>query len=105
MSGLRIWVPIATRVYLLLALTIGTIFSPMVLSAIPAVFLLWYLYQWRWPINPVIRMLTDYYAFFAVVLLLEPLAGLFSVLAGLPVLFLISRSLEECTGSLTQCKS
>jgi hypothetical protein len=90
------------KIYVAITLIIATILSPLALSFVPVVLLVWYLYSWRWPISLVINLLTEYFMFFGIALLLVSNVGpLFSLLISLPVLFLINRRLEEATDSLT----
>ncbi|MFC2004716.1 DUF58 domain-containing protein [Chloroflexota bacterium] len=89
------------KMYVAIALLIATILSPLALSFVPILLLVWYLYLWRWPITAVINLLTGYFMFFAIALLLTLHVGpLFSLLIALPVLFLINHSLEEAAESL-----
>ena len=90
------------KIYVAITLIIATILSPLALSFVPVVLLAWYLYSWRWPISAVINLLTEYFIFFAIALLLTSNAGpLFSWLIALPVLLLINHRLEEATDLLT----
>ncbi len=90
------------KIYVVMALIIATILSPLALSFVPILLLVWYLYLWRWPITAVVNLLTEYFMFFAIALLLAaPVGPLFSLLIVLPVLLLINRGLEEAAESLT----
>ena len=102
MIGLRSWVTVVFfKIYVVIALIIATILSPLALSFVPILLLVWYLYMWRWPITAVVNLLTEYFMFFAISLLLTPHVGpLFSLIIALPVLFLINRGLEEVAESL-----
>jgi uncharacterized protein (DUF58 family) len=89
------------KIYVVIALIIATILSPLALSFVPILLLVWYLYMWRWPITAVVNLLTEYFMFFAISLLLTPHVGpLFSLIIALPVLFLINHGLEEVAESL-----
>ncbi len=100
---LRSWVTIVfLKIYVAVALVIAATFSPLALIFIPILLLAWYFYSWRWPINTLINLLTGYFMFFAVALLLALRVGpLFSLLISLPVLLLIGYGLEEAAESLT----
>ena len=102
MISLRSWgMVVFLKTYVAIALVIATILSPLALSFVPILLLAWYLYLWRWPITAVINLLTEYFMFFTIALLLAPHVGpLFSVLITLPVLLLINRGLEEAAESL-----
>ena len=89
------------KIYVAIALVIATILSPLALSFVPILLLVWYLYLWRWPVTTVLKLLTEYFMFFAIALLLTPHVGsLFSLLISLPVLLLINHGLEEAAESL-----
>jgi len=102
MIGLRSWVTVVFfKIYVVIALIIATILSPLALSFVPILLLVCHLYLWRWPITAVVNLLTEYFMFFAISLLLTPHVGpLFSLIIALPVLFLINRGLEEVAESL-----
>ena len=88
------------RTYVALILTVATVLSPLSLSFIPILLLLWYLYSWRWPVTPVIGLLTDYFIFFAIALLFtQSLGPAFAGLLSLPILLLIGQSLEKVAES------
>ncbi len=90
------------KIYVAIALIIATILSPLALSFVPILLLVWYLYLWRWSIAAVVNLLTEYFMFFAIALLLASHIGpLFSLLISLPVLLLINHGLEEASESLT----
>ena len=103
MISLRSWgVVVFSKIYVAIALVIAAVFSPLALSFVPVLLLLWYLYLWRFPIAPVINLLTEYFMFFAVALLFTPQVGpFFSLLMALPVLLLINHSLQETAELLT----
>lgn len=90
------------KAYVTIALIVATILSPLALSFIPILLLIWHLYLWRWSITATINLLTDYFLFFAIALLLTPHIGpFFSLLSALPVLFLVNDRLEETAELLT----
>ena len=90
------------KVYVASALVIATVLSPLALSIIPIVLLVWYLVLWRWPVTAAANLLTDYFMFFAIALLLaSTVSSPFSLLIALPVLLLIHHDLEETAESLT----
>lgn len=91
-----------SRIYVAIALVIAAVFSPLALSFVSILLLLWYLYLWRWRIGAITKLLTEYFMFFAVALLFTPQVGpFFSLLISLPVLLTINRSLEETAELLT----
>ena len=88
------------KIYVAGILVIATILSPLTLSFVPALVLVWYLYLWRWPIAAVINLLTEYFVFFSITLLLSQNVGpLFSLVIALPVLVLVNYALGEAAGS------
>jgi uncharacterized protein (DUF58 family) len=102
MTGVYSWIRLFyIRIYVAIALVIAIVFSPLVLSFVPILLLLAYLYLWRWPISAVINLLEDYFIFFTIAILLSPVVGhLFSFLISLPILVLINHGLEETAESL-----
>ena len=50
----------ALKAYVAAALVVAAILSPLALSFVPALLLLWYVYSWRWPINATVELLTEY---------------------------------------------
>ena len=102
MISLRSWgMAVFLKLYVAIVLIVATILSPLALSFVPILLLAWYLYLWRWPITAIVNLLTEYFMFFAVALLLaSPVGPLFSLLISLPVLLLINRGLEETAESL-----
>jgi len=92
---------IPLKIYVVITLLIATILSPLALSFIPILILVWYLYLWRWSVTVVINLLTEYFMIFAVSLLLSSHFGpQFSLLISLPLLFLINHDLQEVAGSI-----
>ena len=90
-----------SKIYVAIVLVIATILSPLVLSFVPILLLVWYLYWWWWSLSAVINLLTAYFMFFAIALLLTPHVGpLFSLLICLPVLLVINYGLEAAAESL-----
>ena len=89
------------KIYVVVALITAAVFAPLALSFVPILLLILYLYLWRWPVTTVITLLRDYFAYFALAILLAPVVGHpLSFLIALPVLVLINRDLEETAGSL-----
>jgi len=83
-----------------IALVIAAALSPLTLSFIPLVLLVFYLALWRWSARAVPNLLTEYFMFFAIALLFAThTAPLFSLLISLPVLLIINHGLEEVAGS------
>lgn len=84
------------KVYVTIVLIVVTILSPLNLSFGPILLLVWYLFLWRWPFNTNINLLTEFFIFFAITLLLSPHIGyLFSLLVSLPTLILIDSNLKN----------
>ncbi len=89
------------RIYVVIVLIIATILSPLALSFVPILLLVWCLYLWRWPISAIVKLLTEYFVFFAVVLFFTSSVGpFFSLLISLPVLLLNNHDLEETSETL-----
>ena len=99
MINLRSWgIIVFLKIYVAGTLMVAAILSRPVLSFIPVLLLASYLFFWRWPISAIINLLTDYFIFFAIAVLLAPFVNpFFSLLISLPVLLLVTRSLEEAT--------
>jgi hypothetical protein len=93
-------VTILLRIYAAAAFVAAAVLSPLVFSAVPLLLLVWYFTIRRWKPKPVISLLTEYFAYFFIAVLLAPAVGLFSVLIALPVLFLTGTALEETAESL-----
>jgi len=92
---------VSLRIFVAITLIIATVLSPLALSFAPILVLLWYLYLWRWKMALVISLLTEYFIFFAINLLLAGFVGaFFSLLISLPVLLLVTARLEETAGTL-----
>ncbi len=97
MINFRSWgIIVFLKIYIVGTLMVVTILTRPVLSFIPVLMLASYLFFWRWPISAIINLLIDYFIFFTIAVLLAPFVGpFFSLLMSLPVLLLITRSLEE----------
>lgn len=90
------------KTYVAAALVVATVLSPLALSFVPGLLLVWHLLMWRWPINRVTNLLTVCFTYFALALLFTSPAGpFFSLLIALPQLLLINHSLEEAAESQT----
>lgn len=98
-------IALSVKVYVAAVLIIAAILSPLMLSFVPLLLLVIYLSLWRWRISAVMNLLTEYFMFFAIALLMTPIGAMFSWLVSLPVLFLINRSLEEAAEELTYRES
>jgi uncharacterized protein (DUF58 family) len=84
------------KIYVAIALLVAAVFSPPNLSFIPGVLLVWYLYQWRWPVSAMIDLLTQYFIFFAIALLFSPILPPFlSPLLSIPIMVLLTAGLEK----------
>ena len=82
-----------TRVYIIIALVIAALFSQLVLSVIPLLLAVVYLYLWWHPIRPAVHLLLDYFIFFALAILFSPWLRVYSFLMALPVLLPVHTSL------------
>ena len=86
---------ILSRIYVVAALIAAAVLSTLALSFVPILLLAWYLYVWRWPINTLINLLTEYFMFFTITLLFTASVGPYSVIISLPLLLLTSHGLEK----------
>ena len=90
------------RIYAIAALIAAAVLSPLALSFIPVVLLIWVLYQWRWNNSPFIDFITQFFLFFATGLFFSQPAGpYFAFLISLPVLPAVEMRLRDI-GRLTQ---
>jgi hypothetical protein len=90
----RVIIPL--RIYVSASLIAAAVFSSPVLAFVPIVLLVWYLYLRRWPASPTVDLLTEYFTFLALVVLLSPQVGsLFATLIALPVMVLVDCSLRR----------
>jgi uncharacterized protein (DUF58 family) len=88
------------RTYAAMALVVAAVFSPAVLSVAPILLLVWHLFLWWRPLNPVLRLLTDFFLFFAIALSLTTRLGPFiSLPISLPMLALVTLDLQETAAS------
>jgi hypothetical protein len=103
MTYFRGWIiSVLLRIYAAITLVTVAVFSPPALSFAPILLVAWHLYLWWRPLSPVIRLLTDYFLFFSIGLLVAEQVGPFLSLAiSLPMLVLISFDLNETASSLT----
>jgi hypothetical protein len=85
---------IALKLYVCVALMVAAVLSNPITSVAAVLALLVYLFfQWR-PINVFTNLITNYFVFFAIAILLEPATNfVISNLISLPVLFLVTNSL------------
>ena len=100
MISLSSWgMTVFLKIYVAIVLIIAVVLSPLPLSFVPILLLVWHLYLWRWPVTAVVNLQTTYFLFFAVALLFSPHVGpFFSLLVSLPVLFLVNHSLQKVAG-------
>lgn len=83
------------KIYIAAVFTAGAVFAPLLLSIVPILLVVIYLFLWRWPVSAIVTLLRDYFAYFAIAILLVPVVGyLYSFLIALPVLLLINYDLE-----------
>ena len=87
---------IILKIYIAAALIVAAVRSPLALAFIPFVLLVWFLYQWRWPSSHLVDFLTQYFIFFATVLLFSAIVGpYFALLIALPQVAAIDLKLHE----------
>jgi len=87
------------RIYVGAALIAAAVFSSPALAFVPIVLLVWYLCLRRWPAGPTVNLLTEYFTFLSIAVLLTPQVGtLFATLIALPVMVLVDISLRRSTG-------
>ena len=90
------------KTYVAIVLIIAAVLSPLNLSFVPLLLVVWYLYLWRWPIKTMVTLLNEYFIFFAIALLFaSPIGNFFPLVIALPVLLLTHYSLEEAAESAT----
>jgi hypothetical protein len=101
MSSFRTWTAtLLLRTYAAMALIVAAVFSPAALSVAPILLLVWHLYLWWRPLNPALRLLTDFFLFFAIALSLTTRLGPFiSLSISLPMLALLTLDLQETAAS------
>jgi len=86
------------KFYVIAVLVTAIVVAPLSALIAPVLLLIWYLYSWRWHISDVIDLLTDYFIFFIIPLLLVlQLPPLFAFMVSLPVLYLVNNDLERTT--------
>jgi hypothetical protein len=84
------------KIYTAVALIMAAVWSPLALAFIPVVLLVWFLYQWRWPLSQLVDFLTQFFLFFAVCLLFSRVVGpYFALLIALPPVVLIDLKLRD----------
>jgi len=90
------------KTYAVIALIAAAVFAPLFLSFVPILLVIAYLFLWRWPVSAIIALLRDYFAYFAIAILLVPVIGyLYSFLIVVPMLFLINYDLEATAWAIT----
>jgi hypothetical protein len=83
------------KIYTAAALVAAAVRSPLALAFVPIVLLVWFLYQWRWPLSQLVDFLTQFFLFFAVCLLFSRVVGpYFALLIALPLVLLIDLKLR-----------
>jgi hypothetical protein len=84
------------RVYVVALLVAAIALNPLASSFVPIVILLWYIFQWRRKPTAMVGLLSEWFVFAAIALLLARAVGvLVSTLLALPVFLLISAKLGE----------
>jgi hypothetical protein len=88
------------RTYAAIVLIVAAVFSPAVSSVAPILLLVWHLYLWWRPPKATLRLLTDFFLFFAIALSLTTRLGpLISLVVSLPMLALVTLDLQEAAAS------
>ncbi len=92
---------IVLKLYICVALIVAAIISNPITSVAAVLTLLVYLFfQWR-PINIITKLITTYFVFFSIAILLEPVTNLLiSNLISLPILFLVTNNLLDTAKSM-----
>jgi uncharacterized protein (DUF58 family) len=93
MRRLPSWAGVALKLYAPAGLVAAALFSPPAVSFIPVLLAIAYLYLW-WRGSLLANVLADFFAFFAVAILLSQQLGPLSAFASLPVLLPLARDLE-----------
>jgi hypothetical protein len=84
------------KIYVVIALVLAAVVSPLAISFLPLIFLIWFLIEWRWPVSAMVDLLTQYFIYFAL-----PYIYSFSIpfylapLVSLPSLWLILQGMEK----------
>ena len=92
---------ISSRIYIAIALLVAAIFSPLPLSSIPLALLALYLYLWWQPISAISSLLLNYFLFFALAILFQPIVGIFfPLLISVPVLVSVNHALLQTSATL-----
>jgi len=101
MNNFRAWTAtLLLRAYAAIALIVAAVFSPAAFSVAPIMLLVWHLYLWWRPLKPALRLLTDFFLFFAIALSLTTRLGPFiSLVISLPLLALVTLDLQETAAS------
>jgi hypothetical protein len=87
---------IILKIYAVAALIVATVLSPLALAFVPILLLVWFLYQWRWPLSHLVDFLTQYFIFFATGLLFSAIVGpYFALLISLPQVASIDLKLHD----------
>jgi len=84
------------RLYVSAALIAAALLSSPAVAFVPVVILIWYLYLWRWPGKPTVNLLSEYFVFLSIAVLLTPQVGApFATLVAFPVMILIDLTLRR----------
>ena len=84
------------NIYTAVALAVTAVISPLSLSFVPVLLLVWFLYQWRRPFSSLVSFLTHYFMFFAIGLLFAlRLGSYYPLLISLPLLISVNQVLTE----------
>ena len=91
----RFLAPPAIRIYIAACLIAAAVLSPPALAFVPTLLAVAYLFFWWRPFHPAANLIADYFALFAIpVLLSQAVPGQLAWLFGLPVLAILTRDLE-----------
>ncbi len=84
------------RIYVIAVLIAAAVLSSPVLALVPIVLLVWYLCLMWWAASPTVNLLTEYFTFLAIAVLLATQTGhLIATLIALPVMILVDCSLRR----------
>jgi hypothetical protein len=84
------------KIYVIGVLIAAAIISPPAASFVPLILLAWYLFLWRWPLSAILILLTQYFVFASIPLLLSGTLPFWAgSLFSLPVLGIIHINLQQ----------
>jgi hypothetical protein len=97
---------ISLRLYIATALIVAAVLSPLALSAVPALVLVWYVCLLRWPFSRRAVLMTYIFIFFAIALLYTAHLGIYlPVLISLPLIYGIEQELVKTSATIKYLES